>query len=94
MEFEWDKAKAAANYKKHKVTFDEASTVFSDPLARIFDDAEHSAEERREIIVGHSILGRLLLVCFKEHTADVLRIFSARETTARERQDYEENATG
>src|ERR1043166_6901793 len=66
MEFEWDKAKAAANFKKHEVTFDEASTVFSDPLARIFDDTEHSAEERREIIVGHSILGRLLLVYFTE----------------------------
>jgi hypothetical protein len=41
MDFEWDRAKAAANFKKHKVTFDEASTVFSDPLARIFDDAGH-----------------------------------------------------
>lgn len=91
MEFEWDKAKAAADFRKHDVTFDEASTVFADPLARIFDDAEHSAEERREIIVGHSILGRLLLVCFTEQ-ADVVRIFSARETTGRERQDYEENA--
>ena len=91
MEFEWDKAKAAANFKKHRVTFDEAGTVFADPLARIFDDAEHSAEERREIIVGHSILGRLLLVCFTEQAADVIRVFSAREATARERQDYEEN---
>ena len=62
MEFEWDKAKAAANFKKHRVTFDEASTVFSDPLARIFDDPEHSVEERREIIAGHSIINRLLLV--------------------------------
>ena len=92
MEFEWDKAKAATNFKKHDVTFDEASTVFADPLARIFDDAEHSAEERREIIVGHSIVGRLLLVCFSEREADLIRIFSARETTVRERRDYEENA--
>jgi uncharacterized DUF497 family protein len=61
-------------------------------LARIFDDAEHSAGERREIIVGHSILGRLLVVCFTEREADVIRIFSSRETTGRERQDYEENA--
>lgn len=52
MEFEWDKAKAVANFKKHGVSFDEASTVFSDPLARIFDDTEHSAGERREIIAG------------------------------------------
>jgi len=92
MEFEWDKAKAAANLKKHDVTFDEATTAFADPLARIFDDVEHSAEERREIIVGHSVLGRLLPVCFTEREADVIRIFSARETTGRERQDYEENA--
>ena len=93
MEFEWSKTKAAANLKKHRVTFDEASTVFADSLARIFDDAEHSAEERREIIVGHSILGRLLVVCFTERETDVIRIFSAREATRIERQDYEENAT-
>jgi uncharacterized protein len=92
MEFEWDKRKAAANFKKHKVTFDEASTVFSDPLARIFDDPEHSAEERREIIVGHSILNRLLLACFTQRESDAIRIFSAREATRKERQDYEENA--
>jgi uncharacterized DUF497 family protein len=92
MEFEWDKVKATANFKKHGITFDEASTVFADSLARIFDDAEHSTEEHREIIVGHSILGRLLLVSFTEREADVIRIFSARETTGRERQDYEENA--
>ena len=94
MEFEWDKAKATANVKKHEITFDEASTVFGDPLARIFDDPEHSAVERREIIVGHSILSRLLLVCFTEREAGVIRIFSAREATKKERQDYEENAGG
>lgn len=93
MEFEWDNAKAAANFKKHKITFDEASTVFSDPLARIFDNVDHSAEERREIIVGHSILGRLLLVCFTERDEDVIRIFSAREATRNERKDYEENTS-
>jgi uncharacterized DUF497 family protein len=92
MEFEWDKKKAAANFRKHRVTFDEASTVFADPLARIFDDEGHSEKEHREIIVGHSILGRLLLVCFIERAADVIRIFSAGETTVRERRDYEENA--
>jgi len=93
MEFEWDKAKAAANFKKHKVTFDEASTVFSDPLARIFDDEEHSAEERREIIIGHSIINRLLLVCFTALDENTVRIFSARQATRKERQDYEENAS-
>lgn len=91
MEFEWDKAKAAANFKKHKVTFDEASTVFSDPLARIFDDEEHSVEERREIIIGHSVINRLLLICFTEREVNTVRIFSARQATRDERQDYEEN---
>jgi len=94
MAFEWDKAKATTNVKKHEVTFDEASTVFGDPLARIFDDPEHSAEERREIIVGHSILSRLLLVCFTEREGGVIRILSAREATKKERQDYEENSGG
>jgi len=92
MEFEWDRLKAAANAKKHKVTFDEASTVFADPLARIFGDPEHSADEHREIIAGHSILGRVLLGCFTEREADVVRVFSARQATRKERQDYEENA--
>jgi uncharacterized DUF497 family protein len=94
MAFEWDKAKAATNVKKHKVTFDEASTVFGDPSARIFDDPGHSAEERREVIVGYSIISRLLLVCFTERAAEVIRIFSAREATKKERQDYEENTSG
>jgi len=92
MGFEWDKANAAANFKKHKATFDEASTVFSDSLARTFDDEGHSADERREIIIGHSILGRLLLVCFTEREINVIRIFGARQVTRKERQDYEENA--
>jgi len=92
MEFEWDRAKAAANFKKHKITFDEASTVFSDQLARIVEDEEHSAEERREIIIGYSIINRLLLVYFIEQDEDVIRIFSARQATRQERKDYEENA--
>jgi len=94
MEFEWDRLKAEANAKKHGVTFNEAGTVFDDPLARIFDDPAHSADERREIIVGHSITGRILLVCFTERAADVIRVFSARPATRKERQDYEENAGG
>ena len=91
MEFEWDRAKAVANFKKHKVTFDEASTVFSDLLARIFDDEEHSMAERREIIIGHSITNRLLLVNFTERDERAVRIFSARRATRREHQNYEES---
>jgi uncharacterized DUF497 family protein len=93
MQFEWDKAKAIANFKKHKVSFDEASTVFNDPLAHIFDDEKHSTEEHREIIIGYSIINRLVLVYFIERNEDVIRIFSARQPTKNERQDYEENAS-
>jgi len=92
MRFEWDPKKAAANLKKHRVSFDEATTVFNDPLAFIFDDEEHSADEHREIILGHSILNRLVLVCFTERVENVVRIFSARLATKKEREDYEENA--
>jgi uncharacterized DUF497 family protein len=89
--FEWDDDKAKANVKKHKVSFDEASSVFADPLAKIFDDDEHSTEEIREIIVGHSITKRLLLVSFTERGRDVVRIISARVATRNERIAYEES---
>ena len=88
--FEWDARKAQANLSKHGVSFQEALTVFADPLARIFDDEDHSIEERREIVIGHSFQGRLLVVCFTSQGESV-RIFSARAATPRERKDYEEN---
>ena len=92
LEFEWDEGKAATNAKKHKVGFDEAATVFSDPLAVIFDDEQHSEEEQREIIIGHSADNRLLLVSFTErHAAIRVRVISARRATRKERKDYEEN---
>jgi len=90
LEFEWDKDKASSNQKKHRVTFEEAATVFADPLAAIFDDEVHSDEEQREIIIGHSAENRLLLVCFTEREA-AIRIISARRATKKERGDYEEN---
>jgi uncharacterized DUF497 family protein len=90
LRFEWDPEKAAANLAKHGVSFEEALTVFSDPLARIFDDEDHSREEEREIIVGHSTKQRLLLVCFTARET-AIRLFSARRATKRERQDYEES---
>lgn len=64
--FEWDPRKDRSNYRKHGISFAEALSVFSDPLARIFADEGHSAEEAREIIVGHSAARRLMLVCFTE----------------------------
>ena len=92
LRFEWDPEKAAANLTKHAVSFEEGLTVFSDPLARIFDDENHSVEEAREIIIGHSTQQRLLLVCFSARGTSI-RIFSTRRATRRERQDYEENVS-
>jgi len=90
LEFEWDEDKAASNRKKHGVTFEEAVSVFADPLAAIFDDEVHSEEEQREIIIGNSAKNQLVLVCFTER-AGAIRIISARRATKRERNDYEEN---
>jgi uncharacterized DUF497 family protein len=89
--FEWDDRKAIANIKKHGVSFDEASTLFHDPLARIFDDKDHSYGEAREIIIGHSSTRRLLLVSFVEGAKNLIRIISARQPTPQERSDYEKN---
>jgi len=89
--FEWDANKASVNLAKHAVSFDEATTVFNDPLAVIFDDPNHSSREQREVIAGHSISRRLLLVCFSERPEERIRIFSARPLTRRERKEYEEN---
>ena len=90
LRFEWDEDKAGSNLRKHGVTFDEGGTVFADPLAVIFYDEEHSQDEIREIVIGHSVLQRLLLVSFTERGDDLVRIISAREATKRERRDYEE----
>jgi len=92
--FEWDTRKAKSNQRKHQVSFDEACTVFNDKLARIFPDEGHSNGEEREIIVGHSILGRLLLVSFVERLPGRARIISARKATRREQIDYEEGVEG
>ena len=89
MQFEWNPEKAETNLKKHKVDFVEAETVFGDPLAKIFNDEEHSFEEKREIIVGRSVENRLLIISFTERENDTVRIISARLTTAQERKDYE-----
>lgn len=93
MRFEWDPTKAESNIQKHDVSFDEAVTVFKDPLAFIFDDETHSEEEHREIIIGMSALRRMLLVCFVERVQDIVRIFSARPATRQEIKDYEKNAS-
>ncbi len=90
LRFEWDREKAARNAAKHGVTFGEASTVFHDPLAAIFSDDLHSADETREIIIGHAANGRVLVVSYIEHSGS-LRIISACQATRKERKDYEEH---
>jgi uncharacterized DUF497 family protein len=88
--FEWDRTKAEENRLKHRVSFEEALTVFGDPLARIFTDEDHSASEQREIIIGYSERRRLLVISFSARTASI-RLISARRATRNERQDFEEN---
>jgi uncharacterized protein len=78
--FEWDPAKAAANLRTHGVSFEEAATVFQDPLAKIHSDPDHSESEDRAILVGYSTSGRLLLVAFTDRQ-DRIRLISARPTT-------------
>jgi uncharacterized DUF497 family protein len=87
--FEWDEEKAKINLKKHRVSFEEASTVFGDPLALTIPDPLHSEEEDRFITLGESPRKRLLVVVATER-GDKIRIISARVATPRERKDYEE----
>lgn len=89
MQFEWDSAKAARNLRKHQVSFEEASSVFYDPLALTGDDPDHSDEEKRLITFGQSSTGRLLLVSHAER-GEAIRIISARLATRQEREIYEE----
>jgi uncharacterized protein len=89
--FEWDSRKAVANIRKHDVSFDEASSVFDDPLAVIFEDEAHSISKMRELVVGHSVAERLLVISFAELPGEMIRLISARVATKKERQDYEDN---
>ena len=89
--FEHDPGKAVRNLAKHRVSFTEAETVFTDPLALGKPDPEHSWKEERLLLVGHSFQHRLLVVVFTER-GDSIRIISAREATPRETRDYEEGS--
>jgi hypothetical protein len=88
MQFEWDREKAKKNLTKHNVSFDEAMTVFYDPLSATFDDTDHSIDEERFITIGYSSEGRLLVVSHTER-GKTLRIISARRATAHERKRHE-----
>ena len=89
MYFEWDREKADRNLKKHRIPFDEAATVFYDPLSATFDDPDHSFGERRFVVIGYSSLGRLLVVVHAERLQRV-RIISARLATKYERKKHED----
>jgi uncharacterized protein len=78
----------AFNLRKHGVTFEEAASVFGDPLSALFDDPEHSYSESRLLLFGHSSVRRLLVVSFTE-SEDAVRIISARQMTRREAREYE-----
>ena len=89
MKFEWNPAKAARNLKVHGVSFDDASTVFGDPLAGTINDPLHSQAERRSVTIGLAASGKLLVV---SHTVrgDAIRLISARPATRAERRAYEQ----
>lgn len=89
MEFEWDPDKANRNVAKHSVSFQEAATVFGDPLAITYFDPGHSEEEDRFLTFGHSSAGHLLVVSHTDR-AKCTRIISARRATRKERRSYEE----
>ena len=88
MIFEWDQRKAASNRTKHGISFEEAATVFGDPLGRIADDLRNSDAEQRCVLLGLSRAERLVTVMFTER-AEAIRIISARPATRQERRDYE-----
>jgi hypothetical protein len=88
VQFEWDSEKARKNLTKHGVSFDEAATVFGDPLAITIEDPDHSREEQRFVTTGQSKRQRALIVVHTDRQRRV-RIISARGVTARERDQYE-----
>lgn len=91
IKFEWDENKNIINQKKHKISFDEAKTVFYDEEALVIDDPEHSEKEDRFIILGLSNKLNLLVVCHCYRETDtVIRIISARKATTTETKQYYE----
>lgn len=87
--FEWDARKAATNRRKHRVSFEEATTVFGDPLSRTVSDPDHAEVDKRFVTVGFSHRHRLLVVVHSDH-GETVRIISARAATRSEREVYEE----
>ena len=88
MKFEWDLTKAQENLLSHGISFDEATTVFGDPLAGTISDPDHSEGEARLVTIGWTANRRLIVVSHTEE-GDTIRVISAREATAHERKQYE-----
>ena len=89
IQFEWDSRKAAANLKKHGVSFDQARTVFFDEHAKLIDDPDHSDEEDRFVLLGLSSSLKVLLVCHcYRQEGNVIRIISARKASTQETKEY------
>ena len=89
LRFEWDPNKNILNQKKHKISFEEAQTVFYDDNALLIDDPDHSEEEERFILLGFSHRANILVVCHCYRRSDsVIRIISARKATKNEERTY------
>jgi uncharacterized DUF497 family protein len=86
--FEWDEEKSENNFRKHKVSFEEAKSVFNDPFSLTILDPTHSEGEYRYIDIGYSSRGRLLVVAYSERRSN-LRIISCRKATKLEQRAYE-----
>ncbi len=89
MKFDWDPRKAALNFVKHRISFEEATTAFRDPHSTTAADPDHSADEDRFIAFGLSSRGRILAVSYTDRK-DSIRIISARRATKDEKEIYEE----
>ena len=91
LRFTWDSRKAVANLKKHRVSFEEASTAFGDPRSISIPDPDHSRDETRFLLIGRSTRGRVLVVVHAERDESEIRLISARPASRRERRFYEED---
>lgn len=92
LRFSWDPRKAAANLRKHGVSFAEASTAFADPLSITVGDPDHSRDEHRFVLIGRSTRERILVVIHAERGESDIRLISARLASRQERRTYEEDA--
>ena len=91
MIYEWDPKKADDNLERHKISFDEATSVFTDSFALTFGDPEHSVDEQRYITIGTSSTQRVLFLSHADHGEDHVRIISARSATPTEAHAYQES---